>query len=127
VSGNAARQNRARNANPTGRPKKGTPLSPRTIREHAAADIRALARAEGEASLQLLIDVRDDKTAAKSLRLSAANSLLDRGYGTPRQSVEVTNDTVVHVTGDDLIERLKGRIDGIRERLKAQGVLPQLN
>jgi hypothetical protein len=56
---------------------------------------------------------------------SAANSLLDRGYGTPRQSVDITNDTVVHVTGDDLIERLGSRVAGIRERLSEQGLLPR--
>ena len=115
-------------ANPNGRPKRDVPPSERTRRKNEAQDVRALARAEGEASLQLLVKVRDDETAKMSVRVAAANSLLDRGFGKAPQAVEVTGDQVaVHVDRDDLIERIEGRIAGIRERLREQGVLPQLN
>ena len=60
-------------ANPGGRPK-------------IAKNIRELARGHTETALRALIEVAEDKSHPQ--RVSAANSLLDRGYGKPLQQIE---------------------------------------
>jgi hypothetical protein len=49
-------------------------------------DVRAAAMAQTMASLQFLIQVRDDRKVRTALRLEAAQALLDRGLGRPHQS-----------------------------------------
>jgi hypothetical protein len=61
--------------NPGGRPKE-------------AAEVKALAREHGaEAIAKLVLLLRDDD---KRTALAAAQALLDRGYGKPGQSVELS-------------------------------------
>jgi hypothetical protein len=62
-------------------------------------------------------------------QLEAAVHLLDRGHGRPSQAIDVVSEeqlTVTHVSGDDLIDLISSRIDGIRERLRDQGVFGAL-
>ena len=56
--------------NPNGRPK-------------VPSDVTALARSKSKAAVQTLIDLLDAED--DRVRISAANSLLDRGYGKPAQ------------------------------------------
>jgi len=42
-----------------------------------------MARDHAEDALRVLLDVAKDPTAAAAARVSAANSILDRGYGRP--------------------------------------------
>ena len=45
--------------------------------------------------------------ASATVQKDAAIELINRGHGTPRQSVDVkSEEVIVHVGGDDLIERL---------------------
>lgn len=53
----------------------------------AKRDISELAKEHGRAALQTLVDVANDEEAPHSARVSAANGLLDRGYGKPPQSL----------------------------------------
>jgi hypothetical protein len=57
-------------------------------------------------------------------QLAAANALLDRGYGRPQQSVEMTGkdgDPIEHHEVGALEEVIESRIAAIRERLLAEG------
>ena len=55
----------------------------------ATASIREAAQQYTETAIQTLVEVMSDETAPHSARVSAANSLLDRGYGRPRQELEL--------------------------------------
>jgi hypothetical protein len=60
-----------------GRPK-GSP-------NKATAGLRDLARKYTDGALETLSTIMDDKNAPAAARVSAANALLDRGYGKPSQ------------------------------------------
>jgi hypothetical protein len=107
------------------------------------ADVRRYARLHTREAVDLLLSVmrgeemtvdvgKDGKTLVKArasivLRKEAAIDILNRGHGTPAQSVYMSSEAVsVQVASDDLDARLEARIAGIRERLREQGVLPQL-
>lgn len=49
-------------------------------------DIRALARAHTDKALKVLVDALKDTDP--QVRVRAANSLLDRGYGKPTQEID---------------------------------------
>ena len=85
--------------NPRGRPKE-------------AHDLKELARAQTAEAVKTLIDVM--KTGAAAARVQAATALLDRGYGKPLQSVDVTTRRAV----DDIPEEL---IDAAIAQLAAAG------
>jgi hypothetical protein len=55
------------------------------------AEVREAAQQQGIASIQKLVDIRDDPKAPLIVQLAAANSLLDRGYGRPLQGVAIQN------------------------------------
>ena len=80
--------------NPGGRPKVSGYMS-------------ELARAESEACLRLLIEIRDNPEAKTVERMAAANALLDRGIGKPTQFQEVTHKR-------DGLDELLEQIDGSR-------------
>ena len=62
--------------NPSGRPKRDE-------------DLAVLARMYTEDAIAALVSIANDPTANASARISAANSLLDRGHGRPPQAVAV--------------------------------------
>jgi hypothetical protein len=83
--------------NPKGRPK-------------AIIHLQELARAETEASIKTLVEIRDMVLAPPAARVGAANALLDRGWGKPAQTTTITmNDkrSVQEWTDDELIAFLK--------------------
>ena len=59
-------------------------------RSKAEAEIKRLAQEYGTAALTKLVEFLDSDD--HKLALSAANSLLDRGFGRPSQSVQVGGD-----------------------------------
>ena len=78
----------------TGGRKAGTP-------NKATADIKAAAQAYTEDALATLAKIMKDGES-EAARVAAANSILDRGFGKPRQSMDVdatTDMTVEIVTG----------------------------
>jgi hypothetical protein len=66
--------------NPSGRPK-------------IVAEIRALARVHGEAAIGALVEIVGNEKAPPAARVSAANALLDRGYGRPESKIDATVET----------------------------------
>ena len=60
--------------NPGGRPK-------------VVAEVKELARAHTGEAIQTLVSIMTNPKSAPAARVSAANSLLDRGYGKPPQHI----------------------------------------
>lgn len=54
------------------------------------ADIRALAADYGAGAIKALADIAMGEDQPSAARVSAANALLDRGFGKPSQFVELT-------------------------------------
>ena len=50
-------------------------------------EIRSLARSHTESALNVLAGIMNEPEAPHAARVSAANSLLDRGWGKPNQSI----------------------------------------
>lgn len=65
---------------------------PKGVPNKATASIREAAREYTEQALLTLAEVMVDEEQPAAARVSAANALLDRGYGKPSQSVDVTGD-----------------------------------
>lgn len=51
-----------------------------------------MAKDYADAALATLAEIQADKLAPASARVSAATALLDRGYGKPAQSLELTGE-----------------------------------
>ena len=51
----------------------------------ATAEIRSLARAHTKTAISALVGIMNQKKAPPAARVSAANALLDRGWGKPTQ------------------------------------------
>lgn len=54
----------------------------------APTEIRSLARLHTEAAIKTLVEIMGKEGVNESARVSAANSLLDRGWGKPAQPVD---------------------------------------
>jgi hypothetical protein len=68
---------KGQSGNPGGRPK-------------VIAEVKELSRAHTGAAIETLASIMSNPKAAPAARVSAANALLDRGYGKPQQ----------HITGE---------------------------
>jgi hypothetical protein len=68
----------------------GSGGSRKGIPNKATADIKAAAAIHGPAALQALISIAENDEAPPSSRVAAAVALLDRGFGKPSQSTELT-------------------------------------
>ena len=68
----------------SGRPK-GSP-------NKATASIRDAAQAYTEDALRTLVEVMNDREQSGPTRVGAANAILDRGYGKPKQEVDAQLD-----------------------------------
>lgn len=75
------------------RPGAGRPLgSPNKL----TRPLRELAALHSEDCIAVLVELRDH-AEAEQVRLAAANALLDRGHGRPRQEVDVNDDDRVTI------------------------------
>jgi len=68
------------------------------------ADIRSLARSHTETAINVLVKIMQSKDATPAARVSAANAVLDRGWGKATQPMESGNDGPVGLP--QRIERL---------------------
>ena len=68
----------------------------------AVTEIRSLARSHTRTAIKVLVGVMNSKDATHSARLAAANSILDRGWGRPPQSLETASKG-----GGELVERIE--------------------
>lgn len=55
-------------------------------------EIRSLARSHTEAAINALLGVMNQPDAPPAAKVSAANSILDRGWGKPAQPIENGED-----------------------------------
>jgi hypothetical protein len=58
----------------------------------AVAEIRSLARTHTEKAINVLSGIMNEKKAPAAARVSAAQALLDRGWGKPSQPLENGED-----------------------------------
>jgi len=82
--------------NPGGRPK-------------VVGDVQLLARENTKEAIVTLRSVMADAKAPHSARVAAANSILDRGYGRPSQTINqsVVKKPVDQMTDEELIARIR--------------------
>jgi hypothetical protein len=97
---------KGQSGNPGGRPK-------------VVAEIKELARAHTGKAIETLVSIMDNPKAAPAARVSAANALLDRGYGKPPQ----------HITGEvaaSYVARLPTPAVNVTEWTKSLDISPTL-
>ena len=92
-----AKFQKGQSGNPGGRPKE-------------VAEVRELAREHTEDAINALTEIMKNKDAPPAARVSAANALLDRGFGRAPQSIDLNQ------TGPDLAEMLRERIERAKAR-----------
>lgn len=56
----------------------------------AKRELADMAKDHAESALDVLAEIMQDNQQPAAARVSAANALLDRGYGKPAQAVQVT-------------------------------------
>lgn len=69
-----------------------------------------------EEAVKTLFEVMQDKEAPAPARIAAANSLLDRSHGKPRQEVELSSSKVDQALLQQLENDMMTRLDQARER-----------
>jgi hypothetical protein len=74
----------------------------------ATADIRSLARGHTETAIRVLAGIMAEKKAPHSARVAAAQALLDRGWGKPKETVDLT---VNHLEG--MLSEINGKTRGL--------------
>jgi hypothetical protein len=75
---------------------------PTTKRSRTITEIRSLARSHTRTALNVLVGVMRNTKAPAPARIAAANAILDRGWGKPKQAVETSNDSAL-----ELIHRIE--------------------
>jgi hypothetical protein len=63
-------------------------------RPRVIADVRELARQHTQEAVGVLKRIMYDPKAAAAARVSAANAILDRGWGKPRQPIDASVETM---------------------------------
>ena len=94
--------------NPGGKPKNPAKIADRKT----IADVRELAKELTPKAMMALEAVLDSETAPPAAKVSAANAILDRGWGKPKETVETTARTTL----EDLV------MESYRARQKAETV-----
>ena len=83
----------------------------------APTDIRSLARSYTEKALKVLAGVMMQDEAPAAARVSAATALLDRGWGKPQQTVDMTVRKAIakELSDDELADIAVGSGEGVAE------------
>jgi hypothetical protein len=61
-------------------------------------DIRSLARSHTETAINVLVGIMSQSEAPQAARVSAANSILDRGWGKPAQPLTGEDEGPIQLT-----------------------------
>ncbi|MGB8605529.1 hypothetical protein [Bradyrhizobium sp.] len=69
-------------------------------------EIRSLARSHTRTAINVLVGIMRSKDATAAARVSAANAILDRGWGKVTQGIEIGDDGAL-----ELIHRIELRAD----------------
>ena len=80
-------------------------------------DIRSLARSHTEKALNTLAGIMKEPDAPPAARVSAAIALLDRGWGKPQQTVDMTvrRQIAKDMSDDELADIATGSGEGAAE------------
>jgi len=80
----------------------------------APTDIRSLARSYTESALKTLAGIMQQPEAPPAARVSAAVALIDRGWGKPAQTVDMTVRKAIakDLADDELADIALGRSEG---------------
>ena len=97
------------------RPGAGRPPSVKNISIEKVDDVRRLARHYTERAIKVLIAIAENDEAPESARVSAANSLLDRGHGRPASIGEGPVSTANAIT--DLLKQVDGMSKGVPSKV----------
>jgi len=68
------------------------PAARNTSRARTLTEIRSLARSHTRTALRVLVGIMRSDEATPAVRLSAANAILDRGWGKAAQPIENSED-----------------------------------
>ena len=92
------------------------------------ATLEELAKAHTETALNTLVRIAK-KGESEAAQVSAANALLDRGYGRPKQAMEHTGKDGGPIETKEVSARnaLMRRIDGIASRIGTEEAHPKPN
>jgi len=93
----------------SGNPKGRKPVSEApNVRRKILADVKQLAKEASEDAINTLVEIMKDKAAPPAARASAANAILDRGWGKPQQTIEATVNKFEQMTDAELIAFISG-------------------
>jgi hypothetical protein len=111
--------------NPGGRPQKPQTIAARRL----VLDVKALARECAPGAISTLNTIMLDAKAPPAARIGAATTLLDRGYGKPNQTIDLT--TIISIfdlskLSDDELEQFEALILLVLEPAIDQGFQSEL-
>lgn len=91
--------------------------------------IKDLAQEHTEPALKMIRSIMDDPKTVPSVKLAAANALLDRGYGKPAQTIDatITRTDAVDMTDAELLDIARGGSDGAAEETGSAAEPPELH
>lgn len=78
------------------------------IVSEAKRDLAEMAKDHAEAALRTLAEIMQDAEAPAAARVSAANAILDRGYGRPPQAITGPGPNGEHIVTRIVIEAASG-------------------
>ena len=100
---------KGRSGNPGGRPK-------------VVAEVKELARAHTREAIETLVSIMSNPKAAPAARVSAANALLDRGYGKPPQHITGEGGPSFVVRLPDVAPNAQAWLDQVKPMLTSTDV-----
>jgi len=92
---------------------------PQGARNKATRELQDLAREYTEDALETLSKICS-KGQSEAARVAAAVALLDRGYGKPKQTAEVTGKDEAPLLGPSAREIIADRLEKMRARRNAE-------
>lgn len=97
----------------SGNPKGRKPVGEEpAVRRKILADVKQLAKEASEDAINTLVAIMKDKAAPPAARASAANAILDRGWGKPQQIIEATVNHFERMTDEQLEAFIAGAAFG---------------
>jgi hypothetical protein len=100
---------KGQSGNPGGRPK-------------VVAEVKELARAHTREAIETLVSIMSNPKAAPAARVSAANALLDRGYGKPPQHITGEGGPSFVVRLPDVAPNAQAWLDQVKPMLTSTDV-----
>lgn len=89
----------------------------------AKADIRSLARSHTETAIRTLVGIMNQEKAPPAARVSAAEALLNRGWGKATQFTELKiSGSAKAMSDDELANIASGSSDGTADEAEATQV-----